>query len=193
MEEITTGIVDNGWHRANRMMSEIKVKVDTLENTLRRIEERFSIGRMKEIKKPETKEDEIIVVKEKKGILFTSSVASKLDIEMLEKTTDSKIEVIKTYRIQRKEDGIDPELYLKNMVEEKMTKDIDFAVLAVGSNDIADLDLKQPKDILVESVINQSKDLVDIAVKMAEENKTNVFINERIPRHDEPQSELWLS
>ena len=75
-------------------------------------------------------------------------------------------------------------------MNEHMTKDSDFVILSVGSNDIADLNLEQPKDLLVESVINQSKELVDIAVKMAEENQANVFINERIPRHDEPHSEI---
>ena len=157
---------------------------------MKRISDMMAIQKEKLVKKPEEKEAEIVEVKEKKGVLFTSSVASKLDIEMLEKATDSKVDIVRTYRIQENKTAQDPTLYLKKDVSERMLKDYDFAVLSVGSNDIADLDLKQPKDLLVETVINQSKDLVDIAVKIAEENKTDVFINERIPRHDEPESEM---
>ena len=191
-EYIIEGLVDNGWNRAHKMMSELNAKVDTLENTIKRIQEKVSVEINKDSKKPETKETEIIEVKGKKGVIFTSSVASKMDMDMFEKATDSKVEVIKTYRIHKNYDVKvkDPKLHLKNMVNEHMTKDSDFAVLSVGSNDIADLDLEQPKEFLVDSVLKQSKELVDIAVKMAEENQSNVFINERIPRHDEPHSEL---
>ena len=175
-EYIIEGLVDNGWNRAHKMMSELNAKLDTLENTIKRIQEKVSVEINKDSKRPETKETEIIEVKGKKGIIFTSSVASNMDMDMFEKATNSKVEVIKTYKIKKKDDAIDAELHLKDMVNEHMTKDSDFAVLSVGSNDIADLDLEQPKEFLVESVLKQSKELVDIAVKMAEENQSNVFI-----------------
>ena len=113
--------------------------------------------------------------------MFTSSVAADLNFDAIEKATDSKVEVVKTSKIRGN---------LMHMVNEKMTKEIDIVILAVGSNDIRDLDLEADKNSLVQTVINQSEDLVNIAVKIAEENNTDVFINERIPRHDEPNSNI---
>ena len=65
-EGIIEGLVENTWNRAHRMMAEIKAKVDTLENTIKRVQEKVSVEKNKDSKKLETKETDIVEVKGKK-------------------------------------------------------------------------------------------------------------------------------
>ena len=136
---------------------------------------------------------EVIEIQKKKreGILFHSSVTKGIDIERLEKTTDSKITLVKTSRIFEDGTSTNPLLYLQKTVKDNMTDKFDFAMFAVGSNDVEDTG--KDKDLTNSQKLDKVKDqaelLVTAATEVTNEFRCEAFIVEQIPRHDSPEAQ----
>ena len=75
-----------------------------------------------------------------------------MDVERLELATNSEIELVTTYTLEKHEKTKDPDLHLLNMIEEHVNRDMSFVVIGVGTNDITALDNMWPdkKDVLVQ-------------------------------------------
>ena len=142
-----------------------------------------------EVATPVEEEVEVVQVRQRKGIIFTSSVARELNIEQFEKDTKSKVEKVETYRIKPKEKCKDPEAHVSSMVKEHMAKDHDFAVFVVGSNDITDLKPELESSDVLEKCEMLAHKLVDAAVGVATEYSTEVFISELTPRYDSKEKD----
>ena len=85
-----------------------------MEKKLNNLREKYSSPELKE--KQVSVEDDIIEVAEKKGIMFTSSVALPLRLDEIEKATDSNIKKVKTYRVIENKTATDPDLHLNNVM-----------------------------------------------------------------------------
>ena len=142
-------------------------------------------------KEPKDKEEEdkteIIEVAQKKGIMFSSSVAMPLRLDEIEKATDSTIKKVKTFRVIENKSAIDPDLHLNNVMNkhlDKVKKEEDFGILSVGSNDIDDAVKQEDKVAAVENV---AENIIAFADLMSRDMDMDVFINEMIPRHDDEE------
>ena len=180
----------------SNMFAKLHSELDTIQQSLARSSQLVrdqspaSPTKVQEEEVAIQEEEEVVVVKQRRGIIFTSSVAREIDIEQLEKETNSKIEKVETYRIKEKKEGCrNPESHVSAMVEEHMKKDYDFAVFVVGSNDITDLqdDLESP-DVL-EKCDKLSQQLVGAMVGVATEYSTEVFVSELTPRYDSKEKD----
>ena len=183
----------SGSEEVMKQFAKLHSELDTINQSL--VRSRLLVGTSQPQSSPTlvvaevaTQEEEVVEVaevKQRKGILFTSSIGKYIDMAKLEKETNSKVEKVMTYRIEEKKDSPDPEAFVENMVKEKLKEDHDFAVFLVGSNDIsemkgADLD---STDVLAKCE-RQSQHLLDTLVDIATKNSTEVFVSEMTPRYD---------
>ena len=122
-----------------------------------------------------------------KGIIFTDSVAQEIDIKKLKEDINCDLKVIPTKYIQHHADTTDPDEYLQCMVSQHLAgkTGYDFAVIATGSNDITELDVKNsPPTTLTNAVADQTKTLVEVAETLAAENNIDIFLIDKPPRYD---------
>ena len=173
-----------GW-KENK--DKLKSMNDTVDNLMTRLNDMFSlVGRNTPF--PGTlgsKQDEVVEVKKikvRKGIIFTDSIGSEIDIERFEKTTSSKVEVIETNSVLQTEQN------LEEMVNKHMNGEHNFAVVMVGTNDISDTKGKTKADQMKYCKDISSK-LVDIAERKAHEHSADFFLSEMVPRYDCPKLE----
>ena len=148
--------------------------------------------RPKDQKKNEVENDgnedleiEILEPKRRKGIFFSSSIALQCDAQKLSNDINSKIRIEKTYHIEKHEDAKDPELFLRNtlnILDE--TRDADFLIISVGSNDITRLDINEDISVLNDKACELSKTLVHIANETSRKHNVDVFIVEKPARFD---------
>ena len=102
-------------------------------------------------------------------------------------TLDSDVCAVGTYHIEQYEKARDPELYLKKNLQKIEDKsDLDFLIIATGTNDITVLDVEN-EDIseLTNIVCDQSRNLIHLANEAAQKHNLDVFVVERPPRGDE--------
>ena len=79
----------------------------------------------------------------RKGLFLTSSIGLKLDMYDLQDKLDSDVCAVGTYHIEQNEKARDPELYLKKNLQKIEDKsDLDFLIIATGTNDITVLDVE---------------------------------------------------
>jgi len=161
-------------------------KMDAMEKML--VKMASSLDKLEACDKPlptpeEEEEVELVVeeeVKVRRGVLFISSEGNDIDLEEIAKSTDSKIEKVMTYRIEKDDSAPDPELHLRKMIQENMTEEHDFGIIVVGANDV---------DKVVQGagqwkeVEQQSRQLTDIAMAAAEQFSADMFVSQRVPRH----------
>ena len=146
-----------------------------------------------EVEAKDPTEGEVIEVEEdtkKKVIFFHSSVASDLDMKRFETATNSDMVMVKTSCLLSGGSTVKPSEFLAKTVTDNMKDDINLAIFAVGSNDVANI---QEDETLgtsekIAAVKEQSEHLVQVADNLVKENKNlEAFIVEQIPRHDNPE------
>ena len=177
-----------------KMSKDISSLVEHLEGTKAKVEPSV---RPKEQRKTEVKDDkedndddrepeiEIIEPKRRKGIFFSSSIGLQCDAQKLSNDINSKIRIEKTYHIEKHEDAKDPDMFLRKTVDIlDETKDANFIIISVGSNDITRLDIKDDISELNEKACEQSKLLVHIAEEASKKHNIDVFIVEKPARFD---------
>ena len=177
-----------------KMSKDISSLVEHLEGTKAKVEPSV---RPKEQRKTEVKDDkedndddrepeiEIIEPKRRKGIFFSSSIGLQCDAQKLSNDINSKIRIEKTYHIEKHEDAKDPDMFLRKTVDIlDETKDANFIIISVGSNDITRLDIKDDISELNEKACEQSKLLVHIAEEASKKHNIDVFIVEKPARID---------
>ena len=139
--------------------------------------------------KPKTKPAEVTEpsgVILRNAIMFSDSIALKCGKERLEKELQSKIKVVPTYHIEKHSESRNPENYLNKMLDDELeaTK-VDFAIIAVGANDISDLDHDNlDLNELNTAASDHSKNVVFLATRAAKKHNIDIFIVERAPRND---------
>ena len=122
-----------------------------------------------------------------KGIMFADSVAQEIDTKKLKEDINCDLKIIPTNYINHHPDSTDPDQYLQCMVNQHLAgkTNYDFAIIATGSNDITELDVKNsPPTTLTNAVADQTKTLVEIAKTLAAENKIDIFLIDKPPRYD---------
>ena len=68
-------------------------------------------------------------------------------------------------------------------------KDLEFIIIATGTNDISNLDVEnESMDELITRACNQSRRLVELASEVAQKQTLDVFVVERPPRGDEDKT-----
>ena len=128
---------------------------------------------------------EILEPKRRKGIFFSSSIGLQCDIQKLANDINSKICLNKTYHIEKHEEAKDPELYLrKTLTTLEETKDANFIIISVGSNDITKLNIEEDIKELNEKACEQSRNLANIAEEASKKYDIDVFVVERPARFD---------
>ena len=151
---ITTNNLKN---HVDTMIKEMKVKSNALTEGVKvqiDAEKEQSKDDSKEAEIPETAteevEDNAVERKKDKGIIFTSSIGKGMNKERLQSATNSELELVTTYTLEKHDKTKDPDLHLLNMIEEHVNGDISFVVLGVGTNDITALDNTWPdkKEVL---------------------------------------------
>ena len=108
--------------KMEEMLAKMASTLDRLETSKSNKKEEVVV---EEEEKVEEEKEEVEVVEEvkvRKGILFTSSEGKHIDMEEIEKATNTKIERVMTYHLAQDESAPDPELHLNNMINQKMTK-----------------------------------------------------------------------
>jgi len=188
--------ISSSYEDIKKVMSEAHSKLDIIHQSLTRSSRLVggqppaSPTKVQEEEVVATLEEEVVEVKQRKGIIFTSSLARELDIKQFEKETNSKVEKIETYRIKEKKVGCkNPESFVTGMVKAHMKKDYDFAVFVVGTNDITDLKESLESTDVLENCEQLSQQLVDAMVGVATEFDTEVFVSELAPRYDSPEKD----
>ena len=181
----------------SKVVAKMHSQLDTIEKSLSRssklVEGQSQASPtkvQKEVVEAEEEEEEVVEVKKRKGIIFHDSMGTDLDKAKFEEETNSKVEKILTFRIKPKEDSPDSGLFVSAMVKEHMSKEHDFAVFLVGSNNISDMrnDDLESVDVL-EKCEKQSQLLVDAMVGAATEFDTDVFVSEIAPRYDSKEKD----
>ena len=131
-------------------------------------------------------EDEIIEVKLRKGLFLTSSIGLKLDMYDLQEKLDSEVAVVRTYHVEKDHGAKDPELNLKeNLQRIKPESDIDFLIIATGSNDLTKLEVdRHDMSHLTNAACDQAKALVQLAHEASKKHNIDVFVVEKPPRGD---------
>ena len=146
-----------------------------------------------EIEAKDPTEGEVIEVEEntkKKVIFFHSSVATDLDRKRFENATNSDMVMVKTACLLANGSTVKPGEFLVQTVADNMKDDINLAIFAVGSNDVANIQEDDTLEIgeKIAAVKKQSEHLVHIADNLVKENNNlEAFIVEQIPRHDNPE------
>ena len=124
--------------------------------------------------------------------MFTSSIALDIDTKRLKEDLNCDLKIIPTYYVEHHPDSKDPDAYLQCMVNQHLAGKTcyDFAILAIGTNDITDLDtVNAPPTTLTNNVADQTKTIVEVAETLAAENNLDVFIVDKPPRYDPPTSD----
>ena len=123
----------------------------------------------------------------KKGIMFSSSIGRDIDLARIKNDLNCDIKIIPTYHIENNPSARDPDSYLQCMVNKHVTgkTDLDFVIIATGSNDITGLDTENAMaTTLFNQAQEQSKLLVEIAQNMTTDMGLDVFVMEKTPRYD---------
>ena len=194
--------IKTGWEEHKVKIASMHTAVDSL---MVRVTEMYSLVRRPppfSVLLPSTLEDEdededkdeAMVVKVRKGIVFADSIGKDIDVERFEMSTNSKIEVIPTYRILDNDIAPDPNLHLENMIEQHMKKEHHFAVFMVGANDVTDMNKsigEMNKTELMKLCDDQTTKLLNIATKAAHSYSAEVFVSEMVPRYDCPKLEQF--
>ena len=123
----------------------------------------------------------------KKGIMFSDSIALDLDLNKMKHDLNCDLKVIPTNFIHHHPTSADPDAYLQCMVNQHLAGKTcyDFAILAVGANDITELDTENsPPTTLTNSVADQTKALIEVAETLAIENNLDIFLVDKPPRYD---------
>ena len=160
--------------------------------------EETSKGARKKDVVDKTVDDKITEIK-RDAILFSDSIALKCDIARLEYDLQCNIIAVPTYHIEKNPESRDPELFLKTLLETEL-KDakVDFAIIAVGTNDISELKIDDKNKVTLNNLAcDQSKNLVHLAEYASKKFDMDIFIVERPPRcdseHDGKLSKSLLS
>ena len=128
----------------------------------------------------------------RKALFFSSSIGLGCNLVEMEKRLDCEILPIPTYHIVKRVGARDPELNVKEnlKVELEKRKDIDFLIVATGSNDITYLDIENKSvSELTTIACNQSRDLVHMLNEAALKHNLDVFVVEKPPRDDNTNKE----
>ena len=135
-------------------------------------------------------ESNIVEITIRKGLFMTSSIGLKLDVYDLQDKLDSEISNVKTYHIEENVSSKNPDMNLKrNLKQLDGQKDLEFIIIATGTNDISNLDVEnESMDELITRACNQSRRLVELASEVAKKHNLDVFVVERPPRGDEDKT-----
>ena len=123
----------------------------------------------------------------RRGIMFTDSIAVDLDPTKLKHDLNCDLKVVPTNFIHHHPSSADPDAYLQCMVDQHLAGKTcyDFAIIAVGANDITEMDIESsPPTTLTNSVADQTKVLVQVAETLATENNLDIFLVDKPPRYD---------
>ena len=123
----------------------------------------------------------------RKGIMFTSSIGLDTDVKRYKEELKVELKIIPTYYIMENQSAQDPDAYLGSMVNQHLRgkPGYQFVILAVGTNDISDLDCdNSPPTTLFTEVSTQTKTLFDLADSLVKEMNIDVFIVDKPPRYD---------
>ena len=121
--------------------------------------------------------------------MFSSSISCDIDTNKLRETLNCDLEIIPTHHIHHHPGSTDPDTHPQSMVNQHLSAKgcYDFAILATGSSDISELDVKNtPPTTLTSAVADQTKTMVEIAESLSTNNNINMFIVEHSPRYDPP-------
>ena len=121
------------------------------------------------------------IIEMRRGLLFASSIGLGCNLRDLQDQLDSEIIAVPTYHIEKVE-AKDPDLNLKQNLKLELEKNqnIDFIIIAIGSNDISNLSIEE-KGIgdLTTDACNQSKHIVHLANEASEKYNIEVFVVEK--------------
>ena len=134
----------------------------------------------------EKSEPKIVEITFRKGVFMSSSIGLKLDMYDLQEKLESDVTSVNTYHIEKHDQAKNPEMYLKkNLKQLEGEKDLDFVIIATGTNDITALDVENEEmSELIHKACNQSRNLVQLADEAAQKHNVDVFVVERPPRGD---------
>ena len=126
-------------------------------------------------------QSDILEVTIRKGSFMTSSIGLKLDMYDLQDRLESDVTSVKTYHIEHNATAKNPEMHLKqNLKNLEEEKDLDFIIIATGTNDITVLDVENEEmSQLIYKACEQSKHLVEVANEAAQKHNVDVFVVER--------------
>ena len=128
---------------------------------------------------------EIIEIKKRKALFFSSSIGLQCDLQEVEQNLDSKIQKVKTFHIEKHTNAKDPELFLrKNLEILDESKDIDYIIISVGTNDITKLNLEEDIGDLNNTACEHTKNLAHLANATSQKYNIDVFLVERPARFD---------
>ena len=121
----------------------------------------------------------------RKGLFLTSSIGLRLDMYDLQEQLESEVTAVKTYYIEKNETAENPEMNLRDNLKTEIDKDIDFMIIATGSNDISSLSVDD-RDMsdLTTAACDHSRNLVQQAHEASQKHNIDVFVVERPPRGD---------
>ena len=104
-------------------------------------------------------DDDIVEIKNRKGIFFSSSIGLQCDLVDLQERLESEIYAVKTFHIERHPEAQDVEMYLRKNLEEidQTETKTDFIIISVGTNDITKLELTQDIGDLNNAACEHSK------------------------------------
>ena len=121
------------------------------------------------------------IIEMRRGLLFASSIGLGCNLRDLQDQLDSEIIAVPTYHIEKKVEAKDTDLNLKQNLKLELEKNqnIDFIIIAIGSNDISNLSIEE-KGIgdLTTDACNQSKHIVHLANEASEKYNIEVFVVE---------------
>ena len=126
-------------------------------------------------------------------LLVGTSLTNKLNKQVIQNVTDSKVTVAKAFTIDAKDGAVRPDLNHKKVVPMELSKqEYDTLVLDGGVNEISNIDTSQDFianiDVWKQKVANDSINMFRIAEESLTQNKTlkKVVVLKRIFRCDDP-------
>ena len=180
------GLISVTDKHTNILADSVDVQKETLDE-LKKVKEHETI--CKDKVKPaevivEARETAPVEKANEKGVIFSSSIGKGMNKERLESATNSKIQIVPTYHLIKKNNSKDPEAHLLPMVAKHVTDDVDFVAICVGTNDITDMNNDwSDDDEILDNCKKQAKTLVDTAQDIVSKNK-DVYLLEQPPRYD---------
>ena len=126
--------------------------------------------------------------KVRKGAIFTTSLGKSSDIKRLEKELNSKLDLFVTYHIEDNTWGAEDNS-LQSKVEQVMSREYDFAILQLGSNEMSNLDLSLSRKELFQIIQNDCEKLISVAKDLVQKYDIEVFVSEKPPRYDQKVEE----
>ena len=110
----------------------------------------------------------------RKGILFCSSVAQNIDTQRFKQELNCDLKVISTNYIEHHPSDQDPDAYLHCMVNQHANQEYDFAIIATGSKDITEMDTENASQT---TLFQETKEQAELLCKIAQNMTTELSLD----------------